>query len=858
MRTTPRGAFPREGDPNAWVRKETLARRVADGAAARDAAGRLVTFVVITGESAERVGYFSPWLYGAVRTNNTSQGIEAIFVDPSRAISSILQLFEYVEPGGLFRIETDDAFAIGIEARTVASLDGVEAMSHLESARQLASSAESGQIVLGDTTLDSLRASIPDAVRIVALDESRWRLVPPPPGLRILLFTEIMDVIASCEEQADVALELLAFHDWTVRAEIDRHEGHMIELIEDRGVAGFAEAHQALECALAIQQEFRKTTVDDGRGFRLRMRVEAGSVGHFSFDNTFYSTPSSPSLAPLNHDDLEMVLSKEVFELLGDSPPGIKLEKVKVGKRGVARRGIESYAVRTEGDPEIGQLTSDVWTPGERNSVVGTTTTMFRRSRRSPFVRGLRTRLDEVSSFDDIDLAGDESLLKGLSRSAVEAARLEAWVALAEKAKDAAFASVLVLSGLLVIVVALTLGWPDVPIFGVENTPLELTVTTLLAVGLLWLAAYVISEVSLDLTPPRDWWPALRKCALLGGTFVLAVVVAPPLLHLEAILFAGVATLLLALLSAIWLDRASLRVMALVSVVLVGSYAGVALVAIRGADAFPAWLRDGLEAGILGAVALHAAHLALEIAFRAVVSVIDRRRASRSTEEEIVDSLMRAVALVSGKGGASLAVEEKRELTRQLTFVEEILEMHLPKALSGDQLSSRAWFVELGQKTAADIRELIRLASMPGENSRVLREGLREKLIVAAKGDWARFADLAETPEMPRRRRTIDRIRSVVVVAAPLVVSILLTTLFKFSDTVDGTFLTAGATTTVAFLTNEFKTRPEVPTSGFSRAVGQVGEAVKRKHEEKSADATKAPERNVSEASSPIEVASGS
>src|SRR5438105_10026712 len=75
-----------------------------------------------------------------------------------------------------------------------------------------------------------------------------------PSGTITFLFTDIEGSTRLWEEQPDAMRLALARHDALLRAAIESHGGHIFKTIGDAFCAAFATAPEALDAALAIQQ----------------------------------------------------------------------------------------------------------------------------------------------------------------------------------------------------------------------------------------------------------------------------------------------------------------------------------------------------------------------------------------------------------------------------------------------------------------------------------------------------------------------------------------------------------------------------------------------------------------------------
>ncbi len=134
-----------------------------------------------------------------------------------------------------------------------------------------------------DTSEEGMASAAPEPEVVVPEKrDERTEVAPGPtgePGLRLLLFTDV-------EGQGDLAKQLgvtaaaefLEEHELTTREILRLHGGGVASPLGDGLMAWFPSAQRALECAIAIQKNFRDRflrTLGDGR-LRLRVGINAG------------------------------------------------------------------------------------------------------------------------------------------------------------------------------------------------------------------------------------------------------------------------------------------------------------------------------------------------------------------------------------------------------------------------------------------------------------------------------------------------------------------------------------------------------------------------------------------------------
>lgn len=100
----------------------------------------------------------------------------------------------------------------------------------------------------------------------------------PDPGVRTIVFTDIVDSTALTQKLGDdAAMEVLQVHDSIVRAAIAAAAGHEVKHTGDGIMASFASATAAVKAAIAIHSELRSHCESNKRApFKVRIGAAAG------------------------------------------------------------------------------------------------------------------------------------------------------------------------------------------------------------------------------------------------------------------------------------------------------------------------------------------------------------------------------------------------------------------------------------------------------------------------------------------------------------------------------------------------------------------------------------------------------
>ncbi len=136
------------------------------------------------------------------------------------------------------------------------------------------------------------------------------------PGIRTILFTDIVDSTVLTQRLGDVAaMKLLALHDRIVRAALAAHCGREIKHTGDGIMAAFASAAAAVRCAAAVQASFGEQAAGtDGLAVTVRIGLAAGEPVESNRD-LFGSTVQLAARICAHAQPAQILVSNVVAEL---------------------------------------------------------------------------------------------------------------------------------------------------------------------------------------------------------------------------------------------------------------------------------------------------------------------------------------------------------------------------------------------------------------------------------------------------------------------------------------------------------------------------------------------------------------
>ncbi|MGE5264534.1 MAG: ATP-binding protein, partial [Acidobacteriota bacterium] len=151
-----------------------------------------------------------------------------------------------------------------------------------------------------------------------------------PSGTVTFLFTDIEGSTALAQQYPDAVPALLARHQTLVREAVERHQGHVFQIIGDAICAAFRTAPDALNAAVEAQRALLRETWSPA-AIRVRMGIhtgiaQAGTVDVITGGYSGYSTLARVQRVMATAHAEQILLSNTTAELLrGELPAGIAM-----------------------------------------------------------------------------------------------------------------------------------------------------------------------------------------------------------------------------------------------------------------------------------------------------------------------------------------------------------------------------------------------------------------------------------------------------------------------------------------------------------------------------------------------------
>jgi class 3 adenylate cyclase len=169
------------------------------------------------------------------------------------------------------------------------------------------------ELEAAQATFDRIGATR-DSARVSAL-------LAKPAGtraVRTFMFTDIVDSTKFVELLGDDAWEnLLAWHDRTLRACFDRHDGEEVKHEGDGFFVAFTDSASAVECATDIQHSLANHRRDHGFAPKVRIGVHTAEATDREGDYGGKGVHAAARVAAIASGD-EIVASRDTLEELGD------------------------------------------------------------------------------------------------------------------------------------------------------------------------------------------------------------------------------------------------------------------------------------------------------------------------------------------------------------------------------------------------------------------------------------------------------------------------------------------------------------------------------------------------------------
>jgi len=127
----------------------------------------------------------------------------------------------------------------------------------------------------------ALRSSIDDLAGWAQVERPDLVRLAGPDGSLSILFSDIEGSTALNERLGDKQwVRLLARHDRTVRARVDRYDGHVVKTQGDGFMVAFPDPEKAVRCAVSVQRAFDRGRRDGKPDLRVRIGIHHGDVVH--------------------------------------------------------------------------------------------------------------------------------------------------------------------------------------------------------------------------------------------------------------------------------------------------------------------------------------------------------------------------------------------------------------------------------------------------------------------------------------------------------------------------------------------------------------------------------------------------
>jgi adenylate cyclase len=127
----------------------------------------------------------------------------------------------------------------------------------------------------------ALRSSIEDLAGWAEVERPDLVRLAGPEGTLSILFSDIEGSTALNESLGDRQwVRLLARHDRTVRARVERYDGHVVKTQGDGFMVAFPDPERAVRCAVSVQRAFERGSRDGKPDLRVRIGIHHGDVVH--------------------------------------------------------------------------------------------------------------------------------------------------------------------------------------------------------------------------------------------------------------------------------------------------------------------------------------------------------------------------------------------------------------------------------------------------------------------------------------------------------------------------------------------------------------------------------------------------
>jgi predicted ATPase/class 3 adenylate cyclase len=161
-----------------------------------------------------------------------------------------------------------------------------------------------------------------------------------PTGAVVFLFSDIEGSTRRWERYTDAMRDAVRRHDEIVRFEIERRRGHVFKTIGDAFCAAFWTVGEALETAVAVQQELAGEDFAGVDGLRVRIAIHAGETDERGGDYFGPAVNRTARLLSTGHGG-QILVSGLARDLAAANPPS-----------GIALRHLGTLPLRDLSEPE--------------------------------------------------------------------------------------------------------------------------------------------------------------------------------------------------------------------------------------------------------------------------------------------------------------------------------------------------------------------------------------------------------------------------------------------------------------------------------------------------------------------------
>ena len=181
----------------------------------------------------------------------------------------------------------------------------------------------------------AMRSSMADLAGWAQVEQPDLVRLAGPDGSMSILFSDIEGSTELNERLGDKQwVRLLARHDSTVRAAVERHQGHVVKTQGDGFMVAFTEPAQAVRTAIAVQQAFEKGRRGGKATVLIRIGIHHGDVVHRDNDIFGRNVAQAARVAGLAAGG-EILVSESVAEAVDEHDDIVLTEQREVQLKGL-------------------------------------------------------------------------------------------------------------------------------------------------------------------------------------------------------------------------------------------------------------------------------------------------------------------------------------------------------------------------------------------------------------------------------------------------------------------------------------------------------------------------------------------